>query len=75
MAEAIPTIDQHRVLECNITYMRTLLDQAAFAALKAEVAIYAGSDNEAIDWLLDLDKSIKSANALLHATVFIHKQS
>lgn len=72
MAEAIPTLDQHRALECNVTYIRSLLDKAALAALKAEVAIYSGSDDEAIGWLMDLDKSIKSANALLHATVFIH---
>lgn len=66
---------KQKVLEANISCIRRLLDDAAFASLKAQIGITSGSANEAIGWLLDIEPLLANAKALFDATLVIHRQA
>lgn len=63
-----------QLLETTITAIRTLLNDSSLITLKAQVAISAGSQNEAIGWLLAIEPKLKAAAALYEATLVIHRQ-
>lgn len=71
-----PTNDSrhHATFETIISILRALLDDGCFSALKAHIAISAGSKNEAIGWLLDIEPKLKAALSLYEATLVIHRQ-
>lgn len=75
MTQFISDTTKQTVLETNISCIRKLLDDAAFASLKAQIAITAGSANEAIGWLLDIEPLLTNARALFDATLVIHRQA
>lgn len=75
MTSRKPADPKQKVLETNITYIRKLLDDATYSTLKAQIAISAGSANEAIGWLIDVKPLLQNALALYEATLFTHKQA
>lgn len=74
MTDPISHSQHHATIETIISTLRALLDDSCFSALKAHIAISAGSQNEAIGWLLDIEPKLKAALSLYEATLVIHRQ-
>jgi hypothetical protein len=74
MHDPIDHSPNQQLLETTIAAIRTLLEDSSLITLKAQLAISAGSRNEAIGWLLDVEPKLKAASALYEATQTIHRQ-
>lgn len=62
------------VIQTNLDYLKQLVDDASVQILKAQIAISAGSRNEAIGWLIDIPQLMTDAQAHLQVIFITHRK-